>query len=123
MVEQTPKIDALAFEDKAKKAATLFDRFFVIGVDQQSLVSQMDILLETRSSGDQEKILKHSCKSDLLGMYPTFSRQVKFDKANTDFVHTSCFPNKKLETKLDLKQPAPKALSALSLGDNAKYFI
>ena len=36
MVENS-KIDAAAFEDKAKKAATLFDRFFVLGLDQTSL--------------------------------------------------------------------------------------
>jgi hypothetical protein len=56
-------------------------------------------------------------------MYPAFSRQIKFDKANTDFVLTSCFANSELKTKLSEEQPEPKALSALSMGDNSKYFI
>lgn len=39
-------------------------------------------------------------QSTILTQYPEFERVVKLDKANVDFVHTSCFPDKRVETKI-----------------------
>ena len=83
----------------------------------------MDAILSSKHPKEQEELLKTHCKASLLSMYPAFSRQIKFDKANTDFVLTSCFADSELKTTLSKEQPEPKALSAISMGDNSKYFI